>query len=95
MEQNGDNGKDHVQCQIANLETDVEKVVEMMKENEKNTGNRFEEVLDLLRKMHEENRKCHEEIANLKSFIISSQGSMPGPSSLKPNESKDLRHDDE
>ncbi|XP_055298586.1 uncharacterized protein LOC129566561 isoform X2 [Sitodiplosis mosellana] len=93
--QNGDNGKDHLKCQIANLENDVERVVELMKENEENTNNRYEEMLDLLRKMHEENKKYHEEVAHLKSLISSLQGPKPGSSSSKPSGSVDLHNDGE
>lgn len=66
VEQNGENGKDHIKCQIASLETDVVKVVQMMRESDENTENRYKEMMDLLIKMREENKKYHEEVANLK-----------------------------
>lgn len=92
VEQNGENGKDHIKFQMANLKADVERVVEMIKESEENTKKRFKEIMDLLRNMHEEN---HAEMANLKAFLRSSQDTRTGSSISKSSESTGSHYDDE
>lgn len=78
MEQNGENAS----SRLTNLETDVERVVQMLKENKESTDNRYKEMTDLLKKMYDENKKSNEEVAKLKSLITSSQGPIPGSSGL-------------
>lgn len=71
IEQTVDNGRDHMNCQITNLETDVAKVIGMMKESEDNTRKCLQNIMNLLKKMHEENQRYHAEVESLKMAINS------------------------
>lgn len=95
MEQNGENGMDYIKCQIANLETDVERVVEMMEKSDENTKKCFQQMMDLLKQVQEENQRYHVEVTDLKIRIRSYMKPTSGSSSPESSKLVDLPYEKE